>query len=96
MKKDNVNGLRLGKILIIFGTAIGLLAWASPQVVFASISDDDGASVSNSSNPNQEAIDHINQAQSALQNGDTEGASMHMDAAKQTLGCDYSPYIPNC
>ena len=38
--------------------------------------------------PNQEAINHINQAQSALQNGDTAGAQMHMDAAKQALICN--------
>jgi predicted lipid-binding transport protein (Tim44 family) len=48
-----------------------------------------------SSNPNQQAIDHINQAQSALENGDTEGAKMHMDAAKQALGCN-KIIDPNC
>ncbi|MGH9987162.1 MAG: hypothetical protein ACRD8W_24715, partial [Nitrososphaeraceae archaeon] len=53
------------------------------------------SSSSGASNSNQEAIDHINQAQSALQNGDTEGAQMHMDSAKQALvSCDYSPYHP--
>jgi hypothetical protein len=41
-----------------------------------------------SSNPNQEAADHINEAQSALQNGDTEGAQRHLDLAKQALGCN--------
>jgi hypothetical protein len=45
-----------------------------------------------SSDSNQQAIDHINQAQSALQNGDTAGAQMHMDLAKQALGC--SPLDP--
>jgi hypothetical protein len=45
-----------------------------------------------SSDSNQQAIDHINQAQSSLQNGDTEGAQMHMDLAKQALGC--SPLDP--
>jgi hypothetical protein len=40
-----------------------------------------------SSNPNQQAIDHINQAQSSLQNGDTEGAQRNMDLAKNALGC---------
>ena len=39
-----------------------------------------------SSNSNQQAIDHINQAQSAMQNGDTEGAQGHLDLAKQALG----------
>jgi hypothetical protein len=41
-----------------------------------------------SSNSNQEAIEHINQAQSALKNGDTAGAQTHMDLAKQSLGCN--------
>jgi hypothetical protein len=41
-----------------------------------------------SSNSNQQAIDHINQAQSALQNGDTAGAQQHMDLAKQSLHCE--------
>jgi hypothetical protein len=45
-----------------------------------------------SSDSNQQAVDHINQAQSALQNGDTQGAQMHMDLAKQALGC--SPMDP--
>ena len=32
-----------------------------------------------------QAINHINQAQSALQNGDTEGAQQHMDLTKKAL-----------
>jgi hypothetical protein len=52
-----------------------------------SASSEEGASGSNASNPNQEAIDHINDAQSALQNGDAEGAQRHLDAAKKALGC---------
>jgi hypothetical protein len=40
-----------------------------------------------SSNSNQQAIDHINQAQSSLQNGDTEGAQRSMDLAKNALHC---------
>ena len=36
----------------------------------------------------EEAINHINQAQSALQNGDTAGAQSHLDLAKQALGCN--------
>ncbi|MGH9955171.1 MAG: hypothetical protein ACREAS_02225 [Nitrososphaera sp.] len=47
---------------------------------------------SGASNPNQEAADHINEAKSALQNGDTEGAQRHLDLAHQALGCgDYDP-----
>lgn len=42
-----------------------------------------------------QAIDHINQAQSALQNGDTEGANGHLDLAKQELGCN-KIIDPNC
>lgn len=33
----------------------------------------------------QPAIDHINEAQSALRYGDTEGAQRHLDLAKKTL-----------
>jgi hypothetical protein len=40
----------------------------------------------------EEAINHINQAQSALQNGDTAGAQSHLDLAKQAVGC--SPLDP--
>lgn len=52
------------------------------------------SSSSGASNSNQEAIGHINEAQSALQNGDTEGAQGHLDLAKQALGC--SPIDPRC
>jgi hypothetical protein len=38
-----------------------------------------------SSNSNQQAINHINQAQSALQYGDTVGAQQHMNLAKKAL-----------
>ena len=41
-----------------------------------------------SSNPNQQAIDHINQAQSSLQNGDTEGAQRNMNLVKDALICN--------
>jgi hypothetical protein len=51
---------------------------------------------SGASNPNQEAINHINQAQSSLQNGDTQGAKMHMDLAKQVLNCAINPGAPQC
>jgi hypothetical protein len=49
---------------------------------------------SGASNPNQEAADHINEAKSALQNGDTEGAQRHLDLAHQALGCGF--YDPRC
>ena len=47
------------------------------------------------SNPNQEAIDHITEAQSALDNGDTEGAKGNLDLAKKSLDCDRA-IDPNC
>ena len=48
------------------------------------------------SNSNQlQAINHINQAQSSLQNGDTEGAQMHMDSAKKAL-TPCNPGDPHC
>lgn len=49
---------------------------------------DSSSSSGASSNSNQQAIYHINQAQSALQNGDTEGAQIHMDSAKKALICN--------
>lgn len=33
-----------------------------------------------------QAVEHINQAQAALQNGDTQGANNHLELAKQSLG----------
>jgi hypothetical protein len=49
---------------------------------------DSSSSSGTSSNANQQAINHINQAQSALQNGDTAGAQSHLDLAKQSLHCE--------
>jgi hypothetical protein len=92
MNDKRVAGLRSENILIIFGTAVGLLVSVSSQMLSAS--SEEGASGSNASNPNQEAIDHINDAQSALQNGDAEGAQRHLDAAKKALGCN--PLDPRC
>jgi hypothetical protein len=89
MKNKRMVSLKSWNILLIFGTTVGLLALPSSQMVSASYEG------SNASNSNQEAIDHINQAQSALQNGDTEGAQMHMDSAKQALGCN-KIIDPNC
>jgi hypothetical protein len=43
------------------------------------------------SNPNQEAIDHIkhiNQAHSAVQNGDTAGAQRHFGFGQGALICN--------
>jgi hypothetical protein len=92
MNNKRVAGLPLGNMLIIFGIAVGLLVSVSSQMLSASSGG--GTSNSNASNPNQEALDHINDAQSALQNGDTEGAQRHPDAAKKALGC--SPLDPRC
>lgn len=41
-----------------------------------------------------QGIEHINQAQAALQNGDIEGAQRHLDLAKESLGCP--PRIHEC
>ena len=95
-------GLRIGNMLIIVGIGAGLLGSTWSHMVLATI--EGGTSGSNSSdvmrfkqhkdNPTQtpinpeEAVDHINDAQSALQNGDTEGAQKHLDLAKQALGCN--------
>jgi hypothetical protein len=81
-------GLQSRNILLIFGTTIALLVSTSSQMQMVSASVEGGATGSNTSNPNQEAADHINEAQSALQNGDTEGAQRHLDLAKQALGCN--------
>ncbi|HET6730816.1 MAG TPA: hypothetical protein VFH04_04395 [Nitrososphaeraceae archaeon] len=84
MNNKRMLDLRLGNIFIILGTAFGLLVSVSSQMLSASIPGD--ASGPNASNPNQEAANHINEAKSALQNGDTEGAQRHLDLAHQALG----------
>ncbi len=74
-----------------------------PQMVgltYASIQDQNASqdksseSSASTSNPNQQAINHISEAQSALQKGDTKGAHDHMTLAKQALGCKSSPWDP--
>ncbi|MDN5866971.1 MAG: YfdX family protein [Candidatus Nitrosocosmicus sp.] len=103
MKNRNMVGLKSCNILLIFGTAIvGLLSLEPSQMVWASIVEG-----SNTSNSNQErgggcnedgcleAIGHINEAKSSLQNGDTEGAQRHLDLAKQALSCS-PPYTTGC
>jgi hypothetical protein len=87
-----VAGLPIANILIVLASAVALSVSVSFQMLSAS--SEEGVSGSNASNPNQEAIDHINDAQSALQNGDAEGAQRHLDAAKKALGC--SPLDPRC
>jgi hypothetical protein len=85
MKNKSMAGLQPLNLLLILGMSVVLLVSASSSQMIAA----------SSSSPNQEAINHINQAQSALQNGDTAGAHMHMDAAKQVLGCN-KIIDPNC
>jgi hypothetical protein len=101
MKNKSTTDLRLVNILLIFGMSLALLvSTSSSQTISASFqggspgpnnsnsNQSAGSSSSGaSSNPNQQAIDHINQAQSSLQNGDTEGAQRNMDLAKNALGC---------
>ncbi|MDN5847663.1 MAG: YfdX family protein [Candidatus Nitrosocosmicus sp.] len=96
MKSKNMVSI---SILLILGTTfVGLLTLPSYQMVSASIVGGSNASDSNQGgaegcNPQwgdcQEAINHINKAQSALQSGDTEGAQTHLDLAKQAL-CSFS------
>ena len=88
MKNKSKVGLQSRNLLLILGMASALFVWTySSQMISASV--EGGTLGSNNSNSNQQAIDHINQAQSALQNGDTEGAKGHLDLAKQALGCSY-------
>jgi hypothetical protein len=89
MNTKRITGLGLGGVWIVFVMATGLLFIVSSQTLSAQPSDP------SASNSNQEAIDHINQAQSALDNGDTEGAKGHLDLAKKALGCDRA-IDPNC
>jgi hypothetical protein len=66
-----------------------------PQGTSQGGATDSSGSGGSSSNPNQEAINHINQAQSALQNGDTEGAQQYLDLAKKAL-TPCNPGDPHC
>lgn len=89
-------GTQSRNILLIFVmTAVALLVSTSPQMISAQPIEMGSTSGPNASSPNQEGIDHINQAQSALQNGDTEGAQMHMDLAKKAL-TPCNPGDPHC
>jgi hypothetical protein len=86
MKNKSMTDFRLVNILLIFGMTVALVvSTSSSQMISASFQE--GSPGSNASNLNQEAIDHINQAQSSLQNGDTEGAQRSMDLAKNALHC---------
>lgn len=93
MKIKNIVNLHSVNMMLIFGTTIvGLLALEPSQMVWASY-------VEGPSNPNsnqagaggctpsscQEAVNHINEAHSAMQNGDSEGAQRHLDLAKESL-----------
>jgi hypothetical protein len=98
-------------LLIFVMTAVALPVSKSSQMHMVSASVEGGTSDSNASdvmhlkqhkdNPTQlpinqeEAVNHINEAQSALQNGDTAGAQMHMDLAKKVL-TPCNPGDPHC
>jgi hypothetical protein len=79
---------------IFLGLTIGLLVvMAIPSVmtdINASYQNNDSDSSSNGTNDSGGAIEHINQAQTALQNGDTEGANNHLELAKQSLQSNQS------
>ena len=70
-------------------------SFTSLILVMVSASPQTGSPESDASNSSQQAVNHINQAQSALQNGDTAGAQSHLDLAKQALGCN-KIIDPNC
>jgi hypothetical protein len=94
MKNKSLIGFRSWNMLFTFGVAaVGLLFSAFPLMVSAS--PQTGSPESDASNSSQQAVNHINQAQSALQNGDTAGAQSHLDLAKQALGCN-KIIDPNC
>lgn len=93
-------GLRLENMLIFIGIAIAILGSAWSQLVFATVDtltsgSNDSSDImkfkQHKDNPTQipigqeEAVNHINEAQAALQNGDIESAQRHLDLAKQAL-----------
>ncbi|MGH9988482.1 MAG: hypothetical protein ACRD8W_31490, partial [Nitrososphaeraceae archaeon] len=59
------------------------------------VPDEQGFIGSGDPNHFNAGLEHINQAQSALQNGDTEGAINHLELAKQSFQtyceCDMKP-----
>lgn len=74
--------------VLFVGVVIGLLAIvAVPPVMTAAVNASilpSGSSGHFPVNPNSTIV-HINEAQSALQNGDTESANNHLELAKQSL-----------
>jgi hypothetical protein len=93
-------GLRLASVLLFIGTAMGLVGSTWSQMVSATVEEvtpgsNDSSDImrfkQHKDNPTQvlenqeEALNHINEAQTALQNGDTQSAQRHLDLAKQTL-----------
>ncbi len=91
---------------IFIGIAIGLLAViVTPSVMIAANAsiEQNSTSADSSGIPNgssshfpippdtiEAALGHINNAQTALQNGDTEGANNHLDLAKQSLEVNFN------
>ncbi len=81
-------------LLGMVGMFAVLVSPAAMTISFASIQNDSSTDSTNDTIlPNGSSthfpigptLDHINQAQAALQNGDTEGANNHLELAKQTL-----------
>ena len=90
-------------VIVGIAAAAGLIGSTWSQLVFATVEGGTSSSNASDAimhfkqhkdNPTQvpinpeEAVNHIDEAQSALQNGDTEGAQRHLDLAKQALGCN--------
>jgi hypothetical protein len=99
MKNKSMVSFQSWNMLLIFGaTAVMFLVSPSQmQLVFSSNQSQDpseGSQVPSTTlvppivPGNQEAVNHIDQAQSALQKGDTAGAQSHLDSAKKALLCE--------
>ncbi|MGH9986546.1 MAG: hypothetical protein ACRD8W_21600 [Nitrososphaeraceae archaeon] len=72
---------------LLMGIVIGLLAIVTVPLVMTTANASilpRGSSGHFPVNPNSTIV-HINEAQSALQNGDTESANNHLELAKQSL-----------
>ena len=74
-----------GKIYL--GISVGLLAVMAIPLVMTEVNASGSIIAPNYTGQDieQQAVEHINQAQAALQNGDIEGANNHLELAKQSL-----------
>ena len=85
----------IGIVIGILGSTSSQLVSATVDTVTPGPGSNDSSDImkfkQHKDNPTQipigqkEAVNHINEAQTALQNGDIEGAQRHLDLAKQAL-----------